>query len=246
MVRPQSNLPHCMEGYHTAFIQVPELAESTRKAMSELYFAYYEGCDERQFQRDLADKTEALLIHYRHELVGFTLYQLYTIRWQERPVRIIYSGDTIVDHRHWGQQALAFAWIQRAGQLKREDPVTPLYWFLIVKGHRTYRYLPTFSRSFHPHWSEPNATLKALADHLAKQKFAEAYDAGTGVVSFNQSQGHLKARYAQPNAREQQLAAVAFFLQRNPGYRQGDELVCLCELCADNLKPLARRIFQGI
>ena len=234
-----------MEGHHTAFIKVPELPESTRQAMCRLYFAYYEGCDEQQFERDLATKTEALLVYHQHELIGFTLYQLYTKRFHDRPVRIIYSGDTIVDHRHWGQQALAFAWIKRAGQLKREAKEIPLYWFLIVKGHRTYRYLPTFSRTFHPHWSQTNDHLKALADYLAWERFAEAYDARTGVVSFTESQGHLKAEYAQPNAREQNMAAVAFFLKRNPGYRQGDELVCLCELCEDNLKPLARRLFQG-
>lgn len=32
-------------------------------------------------------------------------------------------------------------------------------------------------------------------------------------------------------------------MQRNPGYRQGDELVCLCEVAASNLKPLAQRVF---
>ena len=234
-----------MEGYNTAFNQISGLPEPTRKAMSKLYFTYYEGCDDQQFQRDLADKTEALLVYHDQQLIGFTLYQLYSLQWRARPVRILYSGDTIVEQRHWGQQALAFSWIQRAGQLRREAPETPLYWFLIVKGHRTYRYLPAFSRTFHPHWSQPDDKLKALADHLAKEKFTVAYDAKSGVVSFSESQGHLKAQYAQPSTREQQMAAVDFFLQRNPGYRQGDELVCLCELRADNLKPLARRLFQG-
>jgi len=39
------------------------------------------------------------------------------------------------------------------------------------------------------------------------------------------------------------LPEVAFFLARNPGYARGDELVCLCELAAEKLRPLARRIF---
>ena len=34
-------------------------------------------------------------------------------------------------------------------------PEQPLYWFLIVKGHRTYRYLSAFSVDFHPHWRTP-------------------------------------------------------------------------------------------
>jgi hypothetical protein len=37
---------------------------------------------------------------------------------------------------------------------------------------------------------------------------------------------------------------VAFFLRSNPGYTQGDELVCLTELSCSNLRPLARRVFE--
>src|SRR3546814_17883638 len=38
---------------------------------------------------------------------------------------------------------------------------------------------------------------------------------------------------------------VLFFLQRNPGYDQGDELVCLTELSLENQNPLAARIFAA-
>jgi hypothetical protein len=34
---------------------------------------------------------------------------------------------------------------------------------------------------------------------------------------------------------------VRFFLTRNPGYREGDELVCLAELAAANMRSLAAR-----
>jgi hypothetical protein len=37
---------------------------------------------------------------------------------------------------------------------------------------------------------------------------------------------------------------VRFFLARNPGYLRGNELVCVCELAVDNLKPLAARFFR--
>ena len=37
---------------------------------------------------------------------------------------------------------------------------------------------------------------------------------------------------------------MAFFLRSNPGYLRGEELVCLTELASDNLRPLARRVFE--
>ena len=42
---------------------------------------------------------------------------------------------------------------------------------------------------------------------------------------------------------ELEKPSTRYFMQRNPGYRQGDELVCLCEVAASNLKPLAQRVF---
>ncbi|MCU7883752.1 MAG: hypothetical protein KZQ82_06080 [Candidatus Thiodiazotropha sp. (ex Lucinoma annulata)] len=234
-----------MEGYVTEILKVAELTETTLSDMSRIYLAHYDSCDEERFRNDLTVKTEALLVYQQRELVGFTLYALYRETWQESPVRIIYSGDTVVDHAHWGQQALAFSWLSRAGQIKRYEPEIPLYWFLIVKGHRTYRYLPTFSRVFHPHWSKPSMDLKSLADWLAKKKFGTDYDPGSGVVAFKQSRGHLNEAYAHPTSKEVSKEAVQFFLRRNPGYLRGEELVCLCELHEENLRPLAQRLFIG-
>jgi hypothetical protein len=39
---------------------------------------------------------------------------------------------------------------------------------------------------------------------------------------------------------------VAFFAQRNPGHRDGDELVCLTRLQDDNLTASGRRIVAAI
>src|SRR3546814_14178203 len=95
----------------------------------------------------------------------------------------MYSGDTIVHQDHWGQQALAFTWIDFSGALKSAAPEFPLYWFLLVKGHRTYRYLRAFYRVFHPApLRETPPEIKMLMDHLARGKFGAFYDWQTGVV----------------------------------------------------------------
>lgn len=233
-----------MGNYRTIIVPTGELAEPTLDAMGRLYLSYYDGSDAARFRSDLADKHEALLVYQDRELVGFTLYELYRECWRGAPVRVIYSGDTVVDRGHWGQQALAFAWISRAGQIKQSEPHTALFWFLIVKGHRTYRYLPTFSRTFHPHWSQRTDDLKGLADTLAMNRFGAAYDPASGVIRFSESRGHLKRAYAAPSQRESSKPSVSYFLQRNPDYWRGNELVCLCELSESNLKPLAQRLFS--
>ena len=230
--------------YRTEFVAVRALDDERIREMAALYLQHFDASSESLFRDDLADKDEVLLLRHGDELAGFSAVKFYERDWNGSPVRIVYSGDTIVAPAHWGQQRLAFDWITRTGRLKRESPTLPLYWFLLVKGHRTFRYLPIFSRSFFPHWQSAPPALKALADQLAGERFGADYNATTGVVEFETSRGHLRDDLALPDDGELARPAVRFFLERNPGYRRGHELVCLCELDVDNLKPLAARLFR--
>jgi hypothetical protein len=233
-----------MSEYHALFKQVADITENDRKEITELYLCYFDGSDEAQVLSDLESKTEILLLYYEESLVGFTTLQLYDFEWQDSLIQIIYSGDTVVHHAHWGQQALAFAWIANLGKLTRARPEVLLYWFVILKGHRTYKFLPAFGKSFYPHWSIDRSDLKPLADALALEKFGSAYIPDTGIVKFAETRGHLNPRFAYPSEKEKSKEAVQFFLQKNPDYILGHELVCLCEISEDNMRPLTKRIFS--
>ncbi|MDX8412379.1 MAG: hypothetical protein R8K46_11005 [Mariprofundaceae bacterium] len=230
---------------HTTLIQVASnIGDSTRRQMARLYLANYNGSDEVQFNRDLMDKDEAVIVHKEGQLIGFSTFKIYNRTWNSEPIRVLYSGDTIMDRNHWGKQSLAFAWIQRMGEIKRQHPDTPFYWFLLTKGHRTFRYMPAFGKSFFPHWLNHRDDLKSLADILASEKFGADYNAATGVVEFPRSRGHLKPDLAEPSPTDQAKESVRFFLKCNPGYRQGHELACICEMEEYNMKPLAKRLFR--
>lgn len=231
-----------MNSYRSTVVQVAELPGQTRQQMAALYFRYYDGSDEYTFQNDIDSKTEAILLHADQELVGFTMLHQYEGCFSNKPARIVYSGDTVVDQAHWGQQVLAFACVERMGYYSHASEL-PVYWFLVVKGHRTYRYLSVYCKSFYPHWSIDRSDLKPLADELAEAKFGSVYNKQTGVVEFNPSQGHLNPAMACPNEHHLEKPEVRFFVERNPGYVAGHELVCLSELHERNLKPLAQRIF---
>jgi hypothetical protein len=230
--------------YATRFVQVSALDDSVKRTMAGIYLANYDASSEALFLHDLAGKQEVLLLSADDRLVGFTTVRVFERDWRGGRICVVYSGDTVVERAHWGQQALAFAWIARMGALKREQPQVPLYWFLLVKGHRTFRYLPVFGRSFHPHWSAPRDDLKALADELALEMFPGDYNPATGVVEFAESRGHLRSDIAQPTPDELEREGVRFFFERNPGFSRGHELVCLCEIEERNMKPLTLRLFR--
>lgn len=232
-----------MTRYEAISKRIAELSNQERLAMQNLYLAHYAGCSSAQVQADLQDKDEAILVFFDGTLVGFTTLKVYPHHWAGQAIRIVFSGDTVVDRAHWGQQALAFAWIAKMGELYQAHPTVPMYWFLIVKGHRTFKYLPVFGKSFYPHWAIDRTDLKPLADELAQQKFGVDYNPLTGVVEFSESKGHLMDDIALPTEEEKTKPSVQFFLQRNPNYLKGHELVCLCEISEPNMKPLTKRIF---
>lgn len=219
----------------------------TRADMFALYEQYYGGTSEALFLGDLEDKQYAVVLRDdQGTLQGFSSIKVWQEELAGKTFRIMYSGDTIVHQDHWGQQALAFTWINFSGALKAAAPDTPLYWFLLVKGHRTYRYLKAFYRVFYPAYNRPTPPeAKALIDHLASAKFGEFYNPETGVVHFPESRGHLKSDWAEIPEKDRRRPDVRFFLERNPGYTAGDELVCLTELSHENQNPLAARLFDA-
>ncbi|MGK7900603.1 MAG: hypothetical protein AB4352_04150 [Hormoscilla sp.] len=221
------------------------LQDDIIRSMYDLYFQYYDGTSYSLFSADLSNKDYAILLRDEHHILrGFSTLAVLEFAFAERQKRAIFSGDTIVHHEYWGEQTLSLTWCRLAGTIKRDKPDLPLYWFLIVKGYRTYRYLPVFARQFYPNWRYPTPDeYKALMDYLGRSRFGEYYDPDSGLVKFPTSQGHLRETWADIKPEMRKKPDVKYFLTRNPEYDRGHELVCLMELRADNMRSHARRGF---
>lgn len=215
--------------------------------MWDLFASHYDAVTQARFEADLAEKDGLVLLRDGGgEVRGFSTYKLIgAADARGQPVRCLFSGDTIIDPAFWGRNEFARAWIREAGRIAASDR-TPLYWFLIVKGHRTFRYLPLFAKHFIPYTEdEVDEMLYDLRDRVAAERFGGDYDADLGVVRFAESRGQLKPDLAEIPAKDRARPDVAFFLAANPNYAVGEELVCLCLLAADNLQPIARRAFEA-
>ncbi len=211
--------------------------------MYDLYAAYYDGTSFALFADDLAAKSHVIELTAEGALCGFSTLALLPFEHRGEANLALFSGDTIIEQSHWGEQALVAAFCRFAGQL-RQRQAQPLYWLLISKGYRTYRYLSLFARDYYPqHGALTPPAMQERLSTLAQRMFGDAFDAATGVVRFPQSRGHLKPGWADVRDHLRTHDVVRFFLARNPGYAAGDELVCLTELAADNLRSFARRAF---
>jgi hypothetical protein len=235
-----------MSDLQSAIERVSALKDATVRDMFALYSRYYDGTTEELFRHDLSGKCYVILLRDQDErLQGFSTSVVTEHRFDQKPVRIFFSGDTIIDHRFWGGQALPIAWLHLTARLKSEAPDTPLYWLLLTKGHRTYRYLRAFFEEFFPAHDHPiPAQEKALMAMFARERFGDAYDSDRNIVSFPTSHGHLKPTWAEIPDKDRTKPDVRYFLERNPRYAEGEELVCISEITSENLRPFARRLFD--
>ncbi len=220
------------------------LAPANRDAMYRLLCDHFEGIHRDTFEGDLSAKNWAILLEdsISGRLAGFSTLLVYRTTFENHPFTIVYSGDTIVRRDAWGSAVLPRTWIASVNTLRRLYPPARCYWLLITSGFRTYRFLPLFWRHFHPRFDVPTPhETRQMIDRIALERFGPAYNRTTGIVRLPSPQplrhdlrGIPTPRLADPH--------IAFFNSVNPGHAQGDELVCLTELSADNLTAAGRRM----
>ncbi|WP_420127463.1 hypothetical protein [Longimicrobium sp.] len=211
----------------------------TRNAAFALFRAHYEGADQARFERDLGEKQRVILLRdHGGALRGFSTVLYRDVRVGARNATMVFSGDTVIDRSCWGQKRLQSAFAGLLFRLKLRHPDRPLYWFLISKGWRTYLLMANHFPRAVPRWdlAEP-PELRAALDLFATERFGAEYDAAAGIV-----------RYATPHERvrdgvapvEGDLLAnphIRFFVERNPGHADGEELACLAQI---RMRDLAR------
>ncbi|NKC31070.1 hypothetical protein [Falsiroseomonas selenitidurans] len=231
-----------------ATVAVGDIDADLEAEMFGLFAAYYDCVDRDRFGGDLREKHFVLLMRGgQGQVLGFTTLRIDRQVFGGQPVRAAFSGDTIIHHTLWGRTDLHAAWLRLMGRVKAEQPAVPLYWFLVVMSHRTYRHLQVYAYDYFPRHDPDPATepqLRRIAHGLAADRFGAAFDADGGVIRFPQSLGQLKRDWTEVPERLADRPEIRFFLERNPDYREGVEMVCLAELSVANLKPFVRQFFE--
>ncbi len=231
-------------GIQSRIVSVSGITAADARSMYEIFVRHYDCVSVAQFLLDLSEKDCVLVLRNTEAAIcGFSTQKVFRLDVGGRPVRAVFSGDTIVDRAYWGEQELGRCWCRYVSSVYWEEPDVPLYWFLISKGYRTYLYLPLFFESFYPNCAAATPAFEQrLLDSLATAKFPHDYRPGSGLVEFSKSQGQLKPHLAEIPARRLRDPHVQFFLKRNPAYANGHELACLAEISPSNMKLFAGRI----
>lgn len=222
------------------------LSDDARDRMFALLAANFEHVSREAFEADLAEKQWVVLLRDAQvgEIRGFSTLMLLTVEVEGEPIEAVFSGDTIVERDYWGESTLAGVWGAFVLSLAERRPERKLYWFLISKGYRTYKFLPVYFREYHPCVGSATPRFEQqLLSALAERKFPGRYDAASGVIRFDGEKDRLAPELAAVPEGRLRDPHIQFFLERNPGYAEGDELACVAEISAANFKPFALQVF---
>jgi hypothetical protein len=226
-------------------VPVRALTGTQRSALYNLMDRHYENVQPAVFSTDLDEKQWVILVRdpATGEVCGFSTQVVLEFEVAGRPVSALFSGDTIVAREHWGDAALAHIWGRLALSLIDRLTGVELYWFLISKGYRTYRFLPVFFREFYPrHDCATPSWAKAVIDALGRSRYPAAYDPAAGVVRASPGKDRLRPEVADLPGAYRRDPHVQFFLQCNPGHARGDELCCIAPLSRANFTTAAYRV----
>ena len=231
---------------HSRIVTTSEISSAEAHEMFVIFARHYDCVTEEKFCTDLAEKDCVLMLRDDFgRICGFSTQKLLRVSVGGLRVRAVFSGDTIVDRAHWGEQELGRCWCRYVSAIHDEEPDVPLYWFLISKGYRTYLYLPLFFERFYPNCEATTPEFEqSVLNALATAKFPLNYRPEAGVIEFPKSHGQLKPHLAEIPERRLGHPHVRFFLERNPRFASGCELACLAEISPSNMKLFAARIMQ--
>lgn len=211
-------------------IPVNRLESSLRATMWALFQTYYDNVTRDHFDCDLEEKSHVLLFFDSgsRELKGFSTVKRYPHTTAGQRVMVIYSGDTIIDRDYWGQPALASEFIKFTILSKLRYCFTPMYWFLISKGYKTYLLLSRNYVEYWPRYDQPTPSWhNQLMHELASARFGDDWKPKLGIVRFETCHGKLKTDVAPIEPALLSQPDIRFFVERNPGHIHGDELCCL-------------------
>jgi len=214
----------------TYFKYLKNITVNDIKQMYDLYAAYYENTSLDIFLNDLSKKTGAIMVVRKSDgkVVGFSTQQVLELDIHGKKVRGVFSGDTIVEPRYWGNNKLGVVFYRFLIREKFRRPWVPFYWFLISKGYKTYMLMVNNCYKYYPNVAGNKGEYVEITKAYCNQLFPEYFDPQSMLLDFGEQYVRLKETVAEITP---ELAAanehIRYFEQMNPTWRRGTEMPCL-------------------
>lgn len=211
-------------------VKISSLKDFEVDHMYELFSTYYENTGKEKFLKDLLNKDEVILLRDKKDksIRGFS-----TVKYVEQDidgemVYALFSGDTVIDDRYWGQTALTMEFFKIQIKRKMKHPFSEFYWFLISKGFKTYLLLTNNYMNFYPRFDKPTPKRhEQIISGFATELFGELYNSETNILACANMYDRLKGEVSPIDDKALLNPNIKFFQDSNPNWMEGDELCCI-------------------
>jgi len=207
-------------------LEAPLLNDNDKETMYNLMNAFYDDVLPEAFAKDLGEKDYCiLLLDESGSIKGFSTQKILKIEVNGESIMGVFSGDTIMHKDYWGSSELfkifARYFINYGKQYQS------FYWFLISKGYKTYKMLPVFFNHFYPNYKEKTPIFEqSIMNAFGKFRYPVEYNQKTGVICYQGVTDKLKEGVADITEKRMKDKHIQFFIQENPDYFKGNDLVC--------------------
>ncbi len=214
-------------------IRAKKVSRLELERMYELFSEYYQNHTFESFQHDLFEKNHVILLKDKKtdKLQGFSTLLRVPLHMNGKKVIGVYSGDTVVNKDYWGSPALGIEFLKYLWKLKVKRLGTPVYWFLISKGYKTYLLMAKNFKTFYPRYeSKTPENFKLLMDEFYGHKFPDSYHIESGLIIHHGTSCALREKVSDITSDLIAEPRIAFFQNKNPDWGKGDELTCIAEM----------------
>ncbi|MBQ4077864.1 hypothetical protein IJD15_01615 [bacterium] len=228
----------------SSVLNINELTNTDIDTMFNLMNEYYENIQKTNFVSDLSKKKQVILLkdEEKNEIKGFTSIVLYDVEIENIKIKLLFSGDTVIHKDYWSNTDLMPVWIKNALNLKKEFN-EKLYWLLMSKGYKTYKYLSAFYNEFYPRYNKQTPIFEQqIINKFGEMFYPEKFDKTSGLIIMNKAKDYLKNEFSQIPKEKLTDPNIQFFANKNPEFYKGNELVCVTELAVENLNKTGRRV----
>lgn len=233
--------------------RVQDLTDEEILSCYELMRDNYNGLPKEAYINELKESYFFTLLFFdvHNNIQGFTEFGIDMTDPTGQNYGCIYSGNTILNPEFWGSQTFMIKSAEVIGRIAGAYPEKKWVWLLLSSGHRTYMFLPLFSQRFFPaRQPERNADdLKGLLDVYAEKIFGEFWLPELGIVRFEKGSHYepykMKPEIAQATWDKKFKPDIAFYIEKNPEFHNGDQLVCITEVHESNAKKRVLPIYQN-
>lgn len=232
--------------YQNQLIKKSELREQDITEMYQLMDSFYENINPKEFLRTLAEKDYVLLARNSYGAIkAFTTMQIFSVPGRKPKAQGIFMGDIISHQKFRWERNLIWEALVRFEQIPSR--YQERYVFLTCKDYWTYcAFQKSFTRYYPNENQDTPVYMKKLMNAFGEYYYHGEYEAASGIIKHRCFPRKIKESRIKMREGTMKEEENMFFLLRNPGFIDGDGLVCIAELsdrrqreCVTQRKQLA-------